>query len=797
MPFGLFGSQFNFPEFLFGILIGLGVAYLVYRLGPTLNWVSEWAQRQAQWVGDNLTSGATDRFRTELQTRAQALHLARALFTLDDILVPPTVLATSPLLDPMRAEAVHEDIFGVLPNVPDWNSMAGLYRAPRLSIEEALSSGANLLLTGDLGSGKTTALAYLATRGTRREAEAGVVGQMAPILIHAGDLRVDRREGKDPLEPMLQAAQRSASPVVASRLPNYLRLQFRQKRALVLLDGLDEIPPEELPPYAGWVRDLLDTYPGTRIVAAGPTTGYDGLVAAGLSPVSIAPWGEHEQRLLLSKWSSSWAQYVQPHLPRNRLGDVDPILLAGWLTGGLRGLTPLDITLRVWAAFAGDMRGRATHDGLEAYLVRFLSPDELPVAEGIALAWLSERQGSVSERSLPRGSSVGDLVDAGILARRAEGRVSFFQPLMGAYLAARAMTQTGLPEVVGRDGWLIAESTIGLFSAWGDVAPAVDLRLQRRGDVLESGLFTCARWMRHAQPKAAWRGQVLRNLGLLLADDQRPYGLRVRCVEALLRSGENSVALLFRRMLTAETPSSRALGALGVGAARDTESIAKLITIATEDPHFRPRQAACLALASIGSDQAMEGLGHALLSGEEALRVAAGEALSIHPDEGYSMLRDAVEMEDSITRRAAVFGLARVPETWPDPILEKLQVDDKQWVVRGAAAEAVERRHHAPWKVAPIVRDPSTLPWLAEVATREGLGLGPGRAALETIRRTLSAGSIEEKLAAMAILPGLDAAELSIDLYAALRSEEAQLRDASFEALWRQAAAGVALPSPV
>ncbi|OGO13630.1 MAG: hypothetical protein A2Y93_13520 [Chloroflexi bacterium RBG_13_68_17] len=797
MPFGLFGSQFNFPEFFFGVLVGLGVAYLVYRLGPTLTWVSDWAQKQAQWVGDNLTSGATDRFRADLQTRAQSLHMARALFTLDDILVPPAVLAPSPLLDPMRAEAVHEDIFGVLPNIPDWNSLAGLYRAPRLSIEEALASGANLLLTGDPGSGKTTALAYLAIRGTRRDADAGVVAQMAPILIHAADLRVDRRNGKDPLEPLLQAAQRAASPVVASRLPNYLRLQLRQKRALVLLDGLDEMPAEEIPPYAEWARELLEGYPGTRLVVAGPTSGYDGLVAAGLSPVSIAPWGEHEQRLFLSKWSASWVQFVQPHLPRNRLGDVDPLLIAGWLTGGLRGLTPLDITLRVWASFAGDIRGRSTHDGLEAYLVRFLSPDELPVAEGVALAWLSERQGAVSERSLPRGSSVGDLVEAGILSRRADGRVSFFQPLVGAYLAARAMTQTGMPEALGRESWSIAETTIGLYSAWGEVSPAVDLRLQRRGDVLESGLFSCARWMRSAQRSAAWRGQVLRSLGMLLADDQRPYGLRIRSAEALLHAGESSVALLFRRLLTAESPTSRALGALGVGAARDAESIPKLITIANEDPHFRPRQAACLALASLGSDQAMEGLGHALLSGEEALRVAAGEALSIHPDEGYSMLRDAIEMEDSITRRAAVFGLARVPEGWPDPILEKLQVDDKQWVVRGAAAEAVDRRHSAPWKVAPIVRDLSTLPWLVEVAGREGLSVGPGRAALETLRRTLSAGSLEEKLAALGVLPGLDAGELSIDLYAALRSDEAQLRDAAFEALWRQAAAGVPLPAPV
>jgi HEAT repeat protein len=794
---GIFGWRFDYEEFLFGLILALALAYLFFRLGPTLAWIREWSGKQARWMGDSLTAGATDRFRADLLTRAQTSHVARSIFALEEVLIPPAVLAPSPWTDPLRTEPVHEDIFGVLPNIPDWTALAGLYRSPRIPLEEALGGGANLLVTGDPGSGKTTALAYLALRAARHDFASELFAQLTPVWIHAADLRLDRGATKDPLEPLIQAAQRSASPVVASRLPGYLRVQFRQKRALVLLDGLDEFPPDALPPYAEWIRQLLDAYPGTRIVAAGPTQGYDGLASAGLSPVTIAPWGEHEQRTFLAQWSSAWVQFVVPHIPRNRMDNVDPLLISGWLTGTLRGLTPLEITVRVWAAFAGDIRGRTLHDSLEAHVARFLSPDERPAADAIALTWLTDGLGVISERSLPRGASVGDLADAGILVRRADGRVSFQQPLIGAYLAARLMTKAGLPETLIHSDWSIAEAAIGLLSAWEDITPAVEARLERQGDPVEGGLFTCAHWLRHAQRNAAWRSQVLRSLGMQLADNERPYGLRLRCAEALIDASEQTVGVLLHRLLASESPSSRCLGALGLGAIRDLEAIPKLVKMVGEDPHFRPRQAACLALAALGTDPSLEGLGHALLSGEEAVRLAAAEALAIHPDEGYSMLRDAAELEDSMSRRAAVFGLARLPEPWVIPILEKLVVDDKQWVVRGAAAEAVERRRSGPWKVPPVAHELSELPWLVAFASREGLGLTPGRAALEILRRALGSGTPEEKLAALAALANIDSAELSIDLYAALRSGDQILRDAAFETLWRQSAAGVRLPAPV
>ncbi|MEW6569133.1 MAG: HEAT repeat domain-containing protein [Chloroflexota bacterium] len=792
-----FGWEFDWPEFFAGLAAGALLAWTLTRLLPNLLKASQWASAALHKVSEGLTAGATERYRVDLITRAQTLHLARAIFALDEILISPRVLAPIPPTDPQDSEPLPEGIIGVLPPLPDWTLLHGLYRAPSLSLERALDQGANLLITGEPGSGKTTALAYLAVRCAQRAEELGPLAELCPVLVHAADLRLDRRSAKEPLAPLIAAAQRNASGGVASRLPGYLGLQFRQQKALLLLDGLDEMTPEEIAPYAEWLRELLQAIPGNRLVVAGPIRGYDGLVRAGLAALTMAPWGAHEQRAFLARWTAAWTQFIAPSMPKNRVGEVDPTLITGWLVSSSRGLTPLELTLRAWAAYGGDARGKTTLDSLDAYIARFLSPDERPLAESTALNWINARQGAVPERALQRGTPVGDLVEAGILVRRADGRLSFFQPLVGAYLAARAMIHAGLTDAATRPGWAPAEAALGFYAAWGDLTPLVQAHLRSSGDTLESGRLTCATWLRQAPSSADWKPQLLRALATVLQDARRPYGLRLRALQALVSAGEASVSVLFRRLLAAEAPTSRALAALGLGGVRDEESISKLTTLINQDPHLRPRQAGCLALASIGTDSALEALGHALLSGEEAVRLAAAEALACHPDEGYSMLREAVGLDNLLTRRAAVFGLARVPENWVLEILEKVQVDDSQWVVRGAAAEAAERRRNPPWKVAAPVIEPAALPWLVAFAAREGLGVAPGRAAMEMLRRALSTGKPEEKVAALEALAWMDTTELSYDIHQALASPEPALRDTAYETLWHLAASGVELPSPV
>jgi len=791
----IFGFRFNIPEFLFGLVVAIVVLFLLYRTAPAFLWAVRLVGNRAKLLLDQFRAGATDRYKREMIGRAETMHLARAIFALDEIAVEPRLLVLPPPPDPNQEEVTHESTLAVLPTLPDWALLSGVYRAPTMSFGQALGNNVNLMITGRHGSGKTTALAYLALRAARRDPEAGPAAQWLPVLIHAADLRPDLMREKDPLEAIVAAAGMTVSSALASRLPGYLRNQFRSGRALLLLDGLDELTQPELSPISEWLGKLQDAYQNVHIIAAGPPTGYDGLARARLAPIPIAPWGEHEQRTLLKRWSEAWQVYVAPRLPKNRASDVDPDIVNGWLIGGMRGAGPLEVTLRAWAAHAGDARGADATSDLEAYVARFLSPDERPLAEAAALTWINERKGAVPERALHRATPVGDLVEAGIVSRRIGNRVSFYQPAVGAYLAARAMIGTKLSHSATEPGWIPAETAMRSYAAMADASGLADQQLGFKNDPLESRVLLCALWLQGSPQKAPWRPAVLRALGLIAQDGNRPFGLRLRAVHALVGTGEPSVAILFRRLLSSTQSESKVLACLGLGGLRDADSVPDLQKILTNEKEILVQHAACLALAGIGNNAALEVLGKVLLAGKENIRLAVAEALACEPDEGYAMLRDAVDLDNLLTRRAAVFGLARVPEGWAEELLQKVQLEDSQWVVRGAAAEALEHRRKPAWKIRAPAQDPSELPWVIAYAAKQGLGVAPGRAALQTVRKALKEGSTAEKVAALDALGWTGDPEVVPDIAQALRSSTPYLRDVAFEALWRISASGLEMPS--
>ena len=103
-------------------------------------------------------------------------------------------------------------------------------------------------------------------------------------------------------------------------------------------------------------------------------------------------------------------------------------------------------------------------------------------------------------------------------------------------------------------------------------------------------------------------------------------------------------------------------------------------------------QAACLALVNIGTKPALETAASIFLHGEEALRRVISEAFAHHIVDGHPILKEASSMEDLLLRRTSIHGLRLVNEPWAIRILDEMQIEDGQWVVRNAAAQAMDFR---------------------------------------------------------------------------------------------------------
>jgi hypothetical protein len=190
---------------------------------------------QFKSLGAGLTTRAIDRYQVELINRAETTHLSRAILALDEILIPPRVLVPPPPADPAGENDQPQDTVGVVPNLPDFTYLSGVFVAHTLSLGNALGNGTDLMLTGEPGSGRSTALAYLAIRLANRDPAVGELAGKVPILVHAADLPL--QGSHDPLEPVIEAALRNVSPRVSTMLPSYIQKHFENGNALLLLAG--------------------------------------------------------------------------------------------------------------------------------------------------------------------------------------------------------------------------------------------------------------------------------------------------------------------------------------------------------------------------------------------------------------------------------------------------------------------------------------------------------------------------------------------------------------------------------
>jgi type IV secretory pathway ATPase VirB11/archaellum biosynthesis ATPase len=91
------------------------------------------------------------------------MHLAASLFSLDEIIQEPRLIAPPARVEPGVIPIPEDIISQTLPYMPAWPELAAIYHAPTLGITEAVTGGANLVIVGAAGMGKTVTLAHLAS----------------------------------------------------------------------------------------------------------------------------------------------------------------------------------------------------------------------------------------------------------------------------------------------------------------------------------------------------------------------------------------------------------------------------------------------------------------------------------------------------------------------------------------------------------------------------------------------------------------------------------------------------------
>jgi HEAT repeat protein len=783
--------------------------------------------------------------RRDVLRRAQGMHLAAPLFALDEILEEPLLLAPPARIEPEGTLASEDVVTMTVPYLPAWPELAATYQAPTLTLGEAVMGGVPLVLIGQPGIGKTVALAHLATLAANGSEALGPLRDIVPFLLHVADLQLPVAQRKELLDRIIDLTAENVSVLSVSRVETFVNSCFRSGRALLLLDGYDELTDEGQRAVTEYLKHMLQEYPGTRIVVTGAPEYLDGLLTIGFVPLALTAWSDRRQSRFIARWIGIWSKTVALEgAPSTDHATAEPLVLGNWLELDNRFTTPLELTLKLWAACAGDWLGPSRLDAIAAHVRRLAPPNTPPEAlEALAMqvmltaqplfdprkarTWvrdfeLPEEAQSQSPLSFeevaqdpsdatpksavetrqrraetPTAGLLGRLASTGLLTNFPGNRMRFCHPVLGSYLAGRGLRGYRAEQtLINQPDWIGKLLTMRYFAAFADASGLVHSMLEWSRLPTHRPLLTAARWLRDAPQDAAWRAQLLAALAELLRVQGLPLTLRGQAIAGLVASNDPAVAVLFRELISSGDSDVVQLAALGAGATQDAKAI-PVLKDALVAPGISARRAACLALVSVGSTPALEAVGEALLRGDDDLRRSAAEALANEPAEGHAMLKDGAAMTDIPLRRATAYGLGRIPDDWAGDLLERMRVEDEQWIVRNAAGEMIEARNRSLNPRAPRpLPPPSQSPWLIKFAGTQGVGISPSAPATPVLLTALRSPQIDERLAAVEYLKQTPTEGVIKELYESMFGSDAELRESAFLAISEIGASGFKLPDP-
>lgn len=828
-------------SFIVGFVIGSAFWWLATRARPL------WAEMRAN-IKENREAAQTRKSSTVEENhrrltlrRAQGMHIAAQLFALDEIIQEPLLIAPPQRVEPGAQPKFEDVISQTLPYLPSWPEIAAAYHAPTLTLSQALSGNTNIVIIGQPGVGKTVSLAYLASLAANRSEKLEALQDAVPFLVHIADLKLPILDPKDALTPLIEAASEYAPIFDLNRLPAFFQNTFKNGNALLLVDGYDEITPEYQQIISEYFKIIMQNYPKTRIVTTGAPEYLGGLVGLGFAPLTLITWSVGQNEKFIEQWGQIWSQTVALEAwSQTRPEQVDPILLNVWLSADNANLSPLELTLKAWGAYAGDSLGPHVLEAIATH-IRRIAPQNTPLAALETLAmqvalsaqpifdprkareWVKsfevveETVESTTEQpdeekkedtkpkkekktekvvAKPTMSLLEKMAASGLLVNYPNQKMRFMHPVFAGYLAGHALTHYNTEEtLLNQPDWSGKYLAMRYYAAHGDASKLVQSMMEFSRMPMHRPLFAMARWLRDAPRNAAWRGKLFGTLAALLQTEGIPLSLRGQAMAAFVVSNDPNAAALFRQFETTLSFELVQLAVLGSGAIRDTKAI-EVVERALEAPSLSVRRAACMALVAIGTNEALESVAHTLLNGDEDIRRAAGEALANDPNEGHAMLKDGITISDILLRRAVVYGMGRVNEPWALEALQKIQIDDDQWVVRNSATEVLEAKANVGLRAPRKLKAPAESPWLIEFASKQGMGISPGTPATDILLLALKSDDPDTRLAALPYLKFTPNEGVITQIYSAMYKDDPELREAAYNTLWEIGTTGAKLPHP-
>jgi hypothetical protein len=189
-----------------------------------------------------------------------------------------------------------------------------------VSVDEALAGSRRLIIRGLAGSGKTTLLKWIAVRSASRTFE----GQLSdwnntiPFFIRL-------RQCVEPGLPAPEDFPGLVAPAIAGTMPaGWVHDQLKSDRAIMLVDGVDEVPQLQRTDVRSWLKELAETYEQTRfIVSSRPHAVEEGwMESEGFDDAELQPMELPDISTFIEHWHNAVREELQDEEEKAELSDL-------------------------------------------------------------------------------------------------------------------------------------------------------------------------------------------------------------------------------------------------------------------------------------------------------------------------------------------------------------------------------------------------------------------------------------------------------------------------------------------
>lgn len=655
-------------------------------------------------------------------------------------------------------------------------------------------------------------MAVNAAEAAAEEAEEVVaMTALLPIIVHCADLHITASEFNgevDPAEPLVRAVQQRVSTLTARTIPEIVYKRLEQNRALILMDGYDDLPVHEQEYVLAWLNAFLDQYGKNFLIMTAPVVGYGKLTRLNITPIFIKPWNQQEVERFVDGWSTIYPQINQTKRRKETI-EISNSQIKRAKTDA-HALSPAELMLKAWGTFQKGDTNLYLDEWIRTFTQKHLESSKTNVddmdqflkilatlqtefgfitrhsIETLVAEQETSGGGSVSsealqevaeetesgeaesgeneetesddefldegdEESVKRGQMLRELVFSGLLVAYRGRRYQFRHQILSDYFASLVLTDmpendpATLYDLAQRPAW---QRPLMFAAMHTDLTEVVKMRLLANPDITRSALIDMARWLAYVKDPQGWHEEVITRLGNALVHPQQFTANREIITAALVGSRHIDGALrIFDYGLRQNDIELQLLCCLGIGAMGryGRRFIPQLSTLMFHETE-EVQLAAAHALAGLDTQDAKEALVQALLEGGERLQQAAAESFAAMPNEGYLTLYEAVEHPDMQIRRVALFGMRRVETEWGQDVIRRRFLQEDEWYARVVAQETFLQ--NASGLVGPQPNpEPDEIEWIRLWAEDRNKKLTHGKQSYAVLTKTL--GDYDPSIRAM------------------------------------------------